>query len=42
LQDELSREGHPLPKSHIGRYFPPFAFSRNPRFSPDTEAFTPI
>jgi len=41
LQDELVKAGLPLPKSHIGRYFPLFAFSRNPKFKPDTESFTP-
>jgi len=41
LQDELSKQGHPLPKIHIGQYLPPFAFSRNSKFSPDNESFTP-
>lgn len=41
LQEELSLQGHPLPKSHKGRYFPPIAITKNPEFRPDTEAFTP-
>lgn len=41
LQTELSKQGHPLPKSHFGQYFPPVPISRNPGFRPDTETFTP-